>query len=294
VDFVSPESDVISDPIRDFELFLSLKSQPIGTSTAAQWLADMPAKEECPQTQPVTIDGVAGTIGLTGCDVAFVVDQGRGYVIRLYTGGDDPRLNSAYDRAWFEGFLSTVRLQPEKAVNPSAPPGRAEPSVGELTQEFTSPTFGYSTKYPAGWISNPTTGEGPSPGGADEFTSAGGGWYLRALSRPVPDGVVVDDWVVRTLQHSDDPGCAPPRNTMESVTVDGQEGRVLGFCGTPPAPQIEASVVVGKTAYLYSLFDGRETPDEAEARTLFDRFMATVKLDPASVAGSPKPSASPS
>ena len=292
VDFASPESDVISDPVRGFDLFLSLKSQPIEGSTPARWLADMPALEECSQTQPVTIDGVAGTIGLTGCDVAFVVDQGRGYVIRLYTGGDDPWVSSAYDRAWFEDFLATVSLQPEDAVSPSASPSRAEPSVGALTQAFTSPTFGYSMQYPAGWTANPTVGEGPTPGGADDFASAAGGWYLRGLSRPVPDGAVVDDWVVRTLQHTDDPGCSPPRTTMESVIVDGHDGRILGFCGTPPAAQIEATVVIDKTAYLYTLFDFRGTPNEAEARALFDRLMTTIKLDPASVAGAPSPSPS--
>ena len=38
-------------------------------------------------------------------------------------------------------------------------------------------------------------------------------------------------------------------------TVDGHEGRILGFCGVPPAPQIEATVVVDKRAYLFTLFD---------------------------------------
>ena len=147
-------------------------------------------------------------------------------------------------------------------------------------------------QYPVGWISSPTAGEGPTPGGADEIVSAAGGWYFRGLSRPVPDGVAVDDWVLRTLQHTDDPGCAPPRNTMDSVTVDGHDGRILGFCGTPPTPQIEATVVIDKTAYLYTLYDGRGTPNEAEARALFDRLMTATKLDPASIQGSPSPSPS--
>jgi len=103
---------------------------------------------------------------------------------------------------------------------------------------------------------------------------------------------VVDDWIVGTLQHSDDAGCTPRRATMESVTVDGNEGRILGFCGTPLVPQIEASVVVDKRAYLFSLFDGRETANEAEARALFDRFTVTVKLDPAAAQISPNPSPS--
>jgi len=167
-----------------------------------------------------------------------------------------------------------------------------EPPVGALSQAFTSPTFGYSIKVPAGWTVNPMGGEGPTPGGADEFVSAAGGWYLRALSRPVPDGVVLDDWIVRTLQNSNDPGCMPQRATMESVTVDGHEGRVMGFCGAEPAPQIEATVVVGKRVYLISLYEPQQSPREADARALFDRLIATIRFDPASAGGTPKPSPS--
>jgi hypothetical protein len=152
--------------------------------------------------------------------------------------------------------------------------------------------FHYSIRYPAGWTANPTTGEGPTPGGADDFTSPAGGWYLRALARAVPAGVVVDDWILGTLQRSDDPGCKPPRNTQESVTIDGHAGRILGFCGVPLAPQIEATVVVGNQAYLFTLFDGREAPNASEARALFDRFAATITLDPPNVVGSPSPSPS--
>jgi hypothetical protein len=103
---------------------------------------------------------------------------------------------------------------------------------------------------------------------------------------------VVDDWVVQALQQSDDPGCIPPRGTQESVTIDGHEGRILGFCGTPPAPQIEATVVVDKRAYLFTLFDAREAPRAEEARALFDRFTTTITLDPGSAGGSPEPSPS--
>lgn len=186
---------------------------------------------------------------------------------------------------------------PSASPPPSASPAPStstipEPPVGAMTQAFTSPTFGYSIQYPAGWTVTPTTGEGPTPGGADDFVSAAGGWYLRVLSRAVPDGVVVDDWILQTLQQSNDPGCMPRRNTMESVTVDGREGRLSGFCGVPPAPQIEATVVVDKRAYLFTLFDARKAPSEEEARALFDRFTTTITLDPGSAGGSPNPSPS--
>ena len=84
----------------------------------------------------------------------------------------------------------------------------------------------------------------------------------------------------------------PRRDTQESVTIDGHEGRLLGFCGVPPAPQFEATVVVDERAYLFTLFDAREPANEEEARALFDRFLTTVTLDPVSAGGSPKPSPS--
>jgi hypothetical protein len=182
---------------------------------------------------------------------------------------------------------------PSPSPSPSIP-DRPEPSVAALTQGFTSPTFGYAFRYPAGWTATPTTEEGPTPGGADGFASAAGGWHLRALSRPVPDGVDVDNWVVRILQASGDPGCMPPRSTQEPVTIDGHEGRLLGFCGITPDPQIEATVVVEGRAYLFTLFDSQDPANEEEARALFDRFLATVTLDPQSIVASSSPSPSPS
>jgi len=159
-----------------------------------------------------------------------------------------------------------------------------------LTQAFTSPTLGYSIRYPAGWT--PSTGEGPIPGTAETFESAAGGWRLRIFSVAVPDGVVVDDWILRNLQNSDDPACMPRRDTQEAVTIGGHEGRIIGFCGVPPAPQIESTVVADKRAYLLTLWDLQEAPSAVEARALFDRFATTITLDPAGAGGSPKPSPS--
>jgi hypothetical protein len=190
---------------------------------------------------------------------------------------------------------SVPSATPSPLASPTpSPPARPEPSIGGLMQGFTSPTFGYSIRYPAGWTTTPTTGEGPIPGGADEFASAAGGWHLRTLSRPVPDGVVVDDWIVATLQRSGDPGCMPQRSTQESVTIDGHDGRLMGFCGVAPDPQIEATVVVDDRAYLFTLFDSQDPADEEEARALFDKFLATVTLDPQSATASPSPTPTPS
>jgi hypothetical protein len=118
---------------------------------------------------------------------------------------------------------------------------------------------------------------------------------FRVLSVAVPDGVVVDDWIVQRLTYSDDADCARPRNTLEPVTIDGHAGRLLGFCGDPLAPQIEATVVVDKRAYVFTFFDGREgdgPPNEDRARAMFDALAATITLDPQAAGGSPNPSPS--
>jgi hypothetical protein len=86
----------------------------------------------------------------------------------------------------------------------------------------------------------------------------------------------------------------PPRHAQESITVDGHDGRILGFCGTGPAPQIEATVVVDDRAYLITLYDARDPANEEEARALFDKFLSTIELDPQSIAALPGPSPSPS
>ena len=235
-----------------------------------------------------TLNGMTRSILAAVAVVAVVV--GGLYLLRP---GPDPSGVVGGPGSPVPSVSPTPSASPAPSASPTPSPRPSpEPSVGALTQAFTSPTFGYSMQYPAGWTASPTAGEGPTPGGADEFDSAAGGWHLRALSRPVPDGVVVDDWIVRTLQTSNDAGCMPQRSTMESVTVDGHEGRLLGFCGAEPAPQMEASVVVGKRVYLFTLFERQSAPREQEARALFDRFMATVRLDPASAGGSPKPSPS--
>ena len=193
--------------------------------------------------------------------------------------------------------VPSVSAAPSPSALPSAsaPPSAAaipEPSVGALTQAFTSPSSATrSGTRPAG-SSRRRPRMDRHQAAQTTFVSAAGGWFLRALSRPVPDGVVVDDWILQTLQQSDDPGCMPRRDTMEPVTVDGHEGRILGFCGVPPAPQIEATFVVDKRAYLFTLFDGQPAPTEQEARALFDRLMTTITLDPASAVSSPKPSPS--
>ncbi len=184
--------------------------------------------------------------------------------------------------------------------SPSASPASSGPpspaaSIPAMTQAFRSPTFGYSIRYPAGWKVTPTFKDGLTADGADHFDSVDGLQLFRALSVVVPDGMVVDDWIARNLTQSSVVTCAPPRNTLDPVTIDGHDGRLRGFCGAPPATEIEASVVIGNRVYLLTLFDYREgdgLANEDEIRAVFDAFTATIKLDPQSARGLPSPSPS--
>ena len=83
---------------------------------------------------------------------------------------------------------------------------------------------------------------------------------------------MVDDWILRTLQP-----CSTDRRVHASTQHPGTGDRSTAtkagswaFAATPLAPQIEAIVVVGNRAYLFTLFDNPEMPNADEARALFD------------------------
>ncbi|HEY8168540.1 MAG TPA: hypothetical protein VIF84_07490 [Candidatus Limnocylindrales bacterium] len=121
--FEDPKVDIVHDPSLDDHLFLGIGSVPLDATRADQWVADRMAAYECSATEPVTVDGASGSICVDGA-LALVSTGGRGYMILLYTSGDEGWLESVYDRAWFEDILATVDLRPEDAVDtaPSASP----------------------------------------------------------------------------------------------------------------------------------------------------------------------------
>jgi hypothetical protein len=112
-----PPADYLYDPTLTDHLFLALASQPIGESTPDEWVAEkMTLEGECAVTEPIAVDGASGLIGADDCNVAAITTDGRGYLIWLYTSGDEPSLAATYDRAWFKDVLATVGLRPEDAV----------------------------------------------------------------------------------------------------------------------------------------------------------------------------------
>jgi hypothetical protein len=112
--FRDPSADFIFDPARTSSLFLRLASQPLGDRTFDEWAADSMA---CAASEPTTIGGLPGSIGLNKCNVAAVSAGGRGYLILLYTSGDESWLSDVYDADWFRQVLATVQLEPDQAVD---------------------------------------------------------------------------------------------------------------------------------------------------------------------------------
>lgn len=90
-------ADVIYENESD-SAFIAVSSQPLAGKTLEQWSADYLPIEDYTGTEPVTIDGAAGLIGL-GCLQAVVALDNRGYLIWLYRSDN---------RDWFEEILATV------------------------------------------------------------------------------------------------------------------------------------------------------------------------------------------
>jgi hypothetical protein len=117
--YVDPGIDVLQDPILGDHLFLAIASQSIGDTTPEDWIAEHVSgwDEGCTPAEPITVGESSGLTGPEGCDFAAVTSDGRGYWIALLASQDDPPAVAAYDRAWFEEVLATVRLHPEDAVD---------------------------------------------------------------------------------------------------------------------------------------------------------------------------------
>jgi hypothetical protein len=119
--------DIIYDPVLESNLWLMVASQPLAGKSAEQWvdamLTELRGLDACDQPiEPVPIDGVQGR----RCHSSAAVSSGdRGYVIVLYTSGDDPAAVAGYDQEYFKAILATMQLTPEDAVDT---PASASPS----------------------------------------------------------------------------------------------------------------------------------------------------------------------
>ena len=124
-DFASTSGDIIHDPVLQDHLWIMVASQPLAGKSGEQWVDDtmtgLSSAGLCepPRTQ-VTVDGAQG--GKCGSGAAAIAKSDRGYVIKLYTSGDDPAAVAAFDQAYFEDILATLQLRPEDAVDTAPSP----------------------------------------------------------------------------------------------------------------------------------------------------------------------------
>lgn len=120
LNFESAEADHLYDPALRDHLFMATASDPLDGKAGEAWVTEFldTPEEGCGTTPktPVTVDGATGQI--CGTLAAFTVAD-RGYYLRLYTSDDEPWLADAYDVAWFQTVLDSVKLDPGKAVDAS-------------------------------------------------------------------------------------------------------------------------------------------------------------------------------
>lgn len=191
---------------------------------------------------------------------------------------------------------SPTRLpSPTPSLTPAsgAPAGPTTLIIPSMTETFVSPRYGYSVMYPADWSgaaaslawSPPAWKVAGSPGEPFDFIEGVGGPYgLRAASAALPDGLPnVNDWIDEFLTFSNIPGCAPPRETQELISIGGAPGRLQESCG-----QVEATIVLDGRVYMFTLYLGSD--QVTNGRELFDAFAATIDLRPEdAVLPSPSP-----
>jgi hypothetical protein len=172
-------------------------------------------------------------------------------------------------------------------------PTVAPTPVLSMTRTVTSVNNGFAVGYPADATVQPATSLWWPPGRHHGGSQSTGFDYIlvagfptfRAASAVAPDGVVIDDWIDSYMTTEDDGDCNPRRATLPETTIDGQAGRIRTACPR----MVEATVVVGRRAYIFTLFS-----DSPDRKAMFDAFAATIDLRPEGAPAAPTPTPSPS
>ncbi len=163
---------------------------------------------------------------------------------------------------------------PVAAVSPSASPMRIAP----LAMSFTSPTMGYSVKYPAGWVITLATDMWPlghtsfwdTPDG-DRLEGDGAGF--RGTSQALAPGQTTSEWISQYIASS------MPCGKREQVSVANEVGTIdLNDCsglGRLGGRVFDIAVVSGGRGYNFTM-EGKVD------RGFFLAMLATVTFIPQS------------
>jgi hypothetical protein len=201
------------------------------------------------------------------------------------------------DRRFVLAVLGTVlaaACSSAASPSPSSAPSPTPTPVLSMTKTFTSVNNGYGVGYPADWTVEPATSLWWPPAWAHsddysgfDFIFAPADHHIRAASAVAPEGVVIDDWIDSYMTTAGDNTCNPRRSTLPEITIDGQAGRIRTTCPN----EVEATVVVGRRAYMFTLSSESDSPDK---QAMFDAFAATIDLRPEGAPAAPTPTPSPS
>ena len=161
---------------------------------------------------------------------------------------------------------------------------------------FTSARHGLSFKTPTSWDVTPATvpwpaGDAPSPPSPelDMVQDPVSSVMFVAISQALPKGTTGAAWLdqYETAGAVSNPkACWPAVAAMEAVTVSGQPAWIHGGisgCGFTEAIVFAGGRVYELTGYPAGLFIGGRVFD----RALFDAWLSTVSLEPASADDTP-------
>lgn len=180
--------------------------------------------------------------------------------------------------------------------SPSASTTASSPPVDTTAwTDFTSGLSGFSARYPTGWAVTPATtiatlADLTSAGTAfDHFKSATPpADELLGVSSKLPVGMAQADWIAAYRKPVVDqfgPGCFPPPDQWQPVTVDGHAGGLYVGCN-----YVESMTFVQGRAYIFTLARLTGFSPNAATEALLRAFLSTVTIDPAAAVDSPAPS----
>lgn len=230
--------------------------------------------------EDMTIAGKPALVRDQDGEVEAVVDAGdRVYVVTLFSGqgGSEPGIEN--HRALFDALMASLTLQPALAFT------EAEAALPELSEALSSPSYGYTIRYPSTWEAVPA--ESPfdgtdCPSGGSEcmdvihpLTSNG---LFRAGSAPISAVGTAED-VKR--------GYWGVQDSLEDIIIAGHPAQLLDG-GT----EFDAAVESDGRVYFFKLYAGQNGEDRGigNARGMFEALLGSVELSPESAVEAPVPS----
>ncbi len=188
---------------------------------------------------------------------------------------------------------------PPPSASPSPSPRSSTPLDTTTWKPFTSSLYGYSAAVPMDWIATPAqafwTVSADSIENTDMLMGLSGNEYiyLSSVSTGLRPGETRDQFLAKYF--TSDPAAdktvcdsGPPDGT--AMTIDGHVGHVGVGCNL-----IDAYVWVDDRFYEFGGWgqDSTTAGTTDAFRALFDSWISTVKLDPASAVDPPAPSQNP-